>query len=201
MELQKPAGEMKMRIETVLQICFPGLIFRLIHQETTRGQNAWDACEKNLRHHFDLKLGEFGRTLQEIMEHTRGSLVKLAAIHDKDFGYPRLVVLLPEKGGDKEGRGSCAAGGWYNKRALRELAYQVKGCFSKPMRLFFVCPYDFSLVPCGSDGAGYPLRVDKTWVKGIFPVLQVSRVYCQSRLTLSAERHVKAFVGRLRIDR
>lgn len=176
MPLQTPAREMKERVEVFLRNLFPGLRFRLeVDAETSRGDTAWDACFNTLLGHLDLRLGEVGLTLQAIMEHTRESLATLNALHDKDFLYPSLVLVRPETNAESEVRGESAARGWCNKRALRELAYQVKACSGKPMRLCFVCPYDFSEVPCGGDGRGYPLRVDETWIREIFPVLQVSR--------------------------
>lgn len=184
MPLQNPANDVKESLETMFREFYPGVIFSLEEGHITRGEQTWDACYENLRDsidvtlgqldHIDVKLGRIERNLGSVLGQTRASMEKLTSMYDRSFPYPKLVVIRPETEDERKDLIDAYRNGWCNKKALREMAYQIKGCYSKPMRLFFICPVDFEEVPCGWDGAGYPFRMDREWCRKIYPVVQVN---------------------------
>ena len=174
MPLQDPAMVLKDRLESMMRGCFPGVICVLSENgEVTRGDHAWEACLQQMRHHLDFQLGHFGAAIDAVMATTRSTLAKMTAMHDTSFPYPALVVMRPETEADRQGRVRVGRDAWCSKRALRDVAFLIRGCYSKPMRLFFICPYDFTEVPCGVDGAGYPFRMGNEWCRKLYPAVQV----------------------------
>ncbi|CAN0165549.1 unnamed protein product, partial [Ectocarpus fasciculatus] len=184
MALQTPAMALKKRLESTMSDFFPGImLIPSANGEVTRGGQAWEGCFQQMREHLDFHFGRFGATLDAVMTTTRSALAKLTAIHDQSFAYPALVVMRPETEADREGRVQVDRDAWCSKRALRDMKFRIQGCYSKPMRLFFVCPYDFTEVPCGRDGAGYPFRMNNEWCRKLYPAMQatlaVARAACK----------------------
>ncbi|MEM7602991.1 MAG: hypothetical protein AAF357_16460 [Verrucomicrobiota bacterium] len=175
MPLQAPADNMKTKLLKMMRKHFSGTLFRQIppKAEVTRGERSWEACFRQMREHLDVQLGLFGVKLEAALETTRSSLAKITVMHDASFPFPALVIVRPEKEADRKGRIDVDQGAWYSKRALRELSFKIRRCVSTRMRLFFVCPYDFSEVPCGRDGVGYPFEMQQEWCRKLFPALQV----------------------------
>lgn len=178
MPLQTPAMVLKERLESTMTDFFPGVLCMLSQDgEVTRGDQAWDACFQQMRDHLDFHFGNFGAALDAVMSTTRSALAKITAMHDASFPYPTLVVMRPETEADRQGRVHVDHDAWCSKRALRDVAFLIRGCYSKPMRLFFLCPYDFTEVPCGVDGAGYPFRMGNDWCRKLYPAVQVRKIY------------------------
>lgn len=174
MPLQNPAMILKERLESTMRDFFPGVLCILSEDGVvTRGDQAWDACFQQMRNHLDFQFGNFGAALDAVMTTTRSALVKITAMHDTSFPYPALVVMRPETEADRQGHAYVDRNAWCSKRVLRDVAFLIRGCYSKPMRLFFVCPYDFTEVPCGVDGAGYPFRMRNGWCRKLYPAVQV----------------------------
>lgn len=177
MPLQDPAMVLKERLESTMRDFFPGVFCILSEDgEVTRGDQAWEACVQQMRDHLDFQFGRFGATLDAVMATTRSALAKITAMYDTSVPYPTLVVMRPETEADRQGRVHVDRDAWCSKRALRDVAFRIKGCYSKPMRLFFVCPYDFAEVPCGVNGAGYPFRMGNDWCRKLYPAVQVRNV-------------------------
>lgn len=176
MPLQDPAMILKERLESTMRDFFPGVLC-LVSEDgaVTRGDQAWDACFQQMRDHLDFQFGNFGAALDAVMTTTRSALVKITAMHDTSFPYPALVVMRPETEADRQGHVYVDRNVWCSKKALRHVAFLIRGCYSKPMRLFFVCPYDFTEVPCGVDGAGYPFRMGNGWCRKLYPAVQVRK--------------------------
>lgn len=177
MPLQTPAMVLKERLESTMRDFFPGILCLLSEDgEVTRGDQAWEACIQQMRHHLDFQFGVFGAALDAVMATTRSALAKITAMYDTSVPYPTLVVMRPETEADRQGRVHVDRGAWCSKRALRDVAFRIKGCYSKPMRLFFVCPCDFTEVPCGVNGAGYPFRMGNDWCRKLYPAVQVRNI-------------------------
>ena len=176
MPLQDPAMVLKEHLESTMRDFFPGIpCIPFEDGEVTRGDHAWEVCFQQMRDHLDFQLGHFGAALDAVMERTRSAMAKITAMHDTSFPYPTLVVMRPETEADRQGRVHVDRDAWCSKRALRDVAFLIRGCYSKPMRLFFVCPYDFTEVPCGVDGAGYPFRMGNEWCRRLYPAVQVRK--------------------------
>lgn len=178
MPLQDPAMALKERLESTMADFFPGILFLLSEDgKVTRGGQAWESCFQQMREHLDFQFGHLGASLDAVMATTRSAMAKITAMHDTSFPYPTLVVMRPETEADRQGRVNVDRDAWCSRRALRDLAFQIKGCYSKPMRLFFVCPYDFTEVPCGVDGAGYPVRMGNKWCRKLYPAVKVRNIF------------------------
>lgn len=177
MPLQNPAMVLEEHLESTMRDVFPGVLCILSEDgEVTRGDQAWETCFQQMREHLDFQLGHFGAALDTVTATTRAALAKITTMHDTGFPYPALVVMRPETEADRQGRVQVDRDAWCSKRALRDAAFLIRGCYSKPMRLFFVCPYDFAEVPCGVDGAGYPFRMGNGWCRKLYPAVQVRKI-------------------------
>ena len=84
---------------------------------------------------------------------TQEALLCLKSLQAPNYPYPHLVVVEEIK--------------------AQGLLSNLRGAFSKDMTLYFLCPVDKRMVPCGNGGKGYRFRETRRWVKTISPALQV----------------------------
>ena len=99
------------------------------------------------------------------------TLARLNRLQSSDVGCPSLVIIRPAAAMVSGGQSRSL---W---AMLKDLSRRGKKLVCKDMRLCFLCPYDFSEVPCGLGGNGYPLTTTREWVKKIRPVLKVKVGY------------------------
>jgi hypothetical protein len=83
-----------------------------------------------------------------------------------EIDCPRYAWLVPEEQPE---------GDW--KETASKAKYWFHDLHSRQLRLVLVCAHDFQAVPCGPDGKGYPIKMEKDWVKKFFhtfgPVIKV----------------------------
>lgn len=161
-------------IENVLADHFPGLFVspRARDPRSIRGDDALLDKIVHLESHLDARLGLVDRGLEDVGSSSRESLARLGKLQAKDYPFPQLVIVreatVVSSQGERRRR-------MLSKQMFRELGRLVSGCGKKKMRLYFLCPFDYSEVPCGIDGDGYPFSENRAWLKKLFPVLQVRK--------------------------
>eukprot|EP00903_Cladosiphon_okamuranus_P020307 g18633.t1 len=109
----------------------------------------------SLEAHLDVRLDEIEGKFDEVAASSRQSLAYLKSLQVANFPYPHLFIVR------KHVPRSCGntAGGGRKKRVLRKAMFKsfctrVGTLGRKEMRLQFLCPYDFSPVPCGPGDRG-----------------------------------------------
>ena len=107
--------------------------------------------------------------LQDVAKSCRSLLARLNKLQSKEVPFPTLVIVRPA---------AATVSNKQKKRTLKammgSLGLRAKNLVRKDMRLSFLCPYDFSEVPCGLDRNGYQFTTTREWVKAIRPALKVS---------------------------
>jgi tRNA A-37 threonylcarbamoyl transferase component Bud32 len=87
------------------------------------------------------------------------SLVGALALDEHDC--PRYVYVVPD----------TPPGGW------KKGVFWFHGMHATQVRLVLACAHDFQVVRCGPDGMGYPIKIEKDWVKTFLhsfgPVIRV----------------------------
>ncbi|CAM9864587.1 unnamed protein product [Ectocarpus fasciculatus] len=104
--------------------------------------------------------------LDQVLDSTQESLMRLKNLQAPNYPYPRLVVV------EEIASGGTPSTAHRMKRMLNKL----RGVGTKEMTLHFLCPVDMTKVPCGYRGEGYRFREARRWVKKLSPVLQVAVV-------------------------
>ena len=173
-EVEAKVDTMRDIVRSVLRSSFPGLLFHREQPRSIEGEDALMARIETLEAHLDVRLNGIKGKLEEVAISSRKSLMQIQNLQAPNFPYPHLVVIREHvpSGGTPVGSGGGKR--IFFKAHLKSIFSRARGAVKKEMRLQFLCPVDFSLVPCGADGEGY--RFDKTrdWVKKVFPVVQVS---------------------------
>lgn len=152
---------------------FPGLRFNCGQPQSAEGQDALMAKIETLEAHLDVRLDGIDGKLDEVALSSRKSLLHIQSLQAPNFPYPHLVVIrehLPSGGTTARSGGKKRI---HFKARLQSIYSRARALGKKEMRLQFLCPVDFSPVPCGADGEGYRLEKTDDWVKKVFPVLQV----------------------------
>ena len=112
-------------------------------------------------------LHQVEENLQDVAKHCRTTLARLNKLQSGEVPCPSLVIIRPAA--------AMLLGG--QKRSLwammKGLGRRAKKVVRKDLRLCFLCPYDFSEVPCGLNGNGYPFEATRDWVKKVRPALKV----------------------------
>lgn len=157
---------------------------------TTGGRNVIDSTDAvdiinavieridGLEAHLDRELSRLLQGLHQLegkLDHVaaicKTTFARLNELQSPNVRCPSLVIIRP----------ASAMVSGAQSRSLwticKDLGRRGKKLFSKDMRLCFLCPYDYSEVPCGLGGNGYPLTATREWVKKIRPALKV-RVGC-----------------------
>ena len=173
-EVQSKVKKLAGVLRTVLKDNFRGLRFDSGVVRTIKGHDALMEKMDTLKAHLDVRLDETEGKLDLVAASSRQSLTCLKSLQAADFPYPHLVVVrdhMPTSG-------CISAGGGCKKRVLSKAMFKsfcsrVRTVGKKEMRLQFLCPYDFSPVPCGPDGDGYAFGKARDWVKKVFPAVQV----------------------------
>lgn len=181
-ELKTKAGRMEAEIKSLMQDNFPGIRFYLAGGKAHLIEGKDVSIERidTLEAHLDVRLDKIEGKLDEVAACSRESLMYVRILLQEDFPYPHLVVVrehTPGRGHTTPSSGKTA-GRRRKKLALGKALFlpfrtRVRKGVKKEMRLQFLCPYDFSLVPCGPDGDGYPFEENRDWVKRLFPAVQV----------------------------
>lgn len=162
--------------------CFPGLFIgcKKGFPRNVDGFNAIDGIDAviarigDLEVHLDKELShllqglrQLEENLQDVVKSTHKSLAKLNKLQPQEMPCPNLLVIRP----------AVVMALDEPNRSLRgfvaELGRRTTNVVCQDMRLCFLCPYDFSEVPCGLDGNEYPFTVTRGWVAKIHPVLKV----------------------------
>jgi hypothetical protein len=100
-------------------------------------------------------------TVQAVLETSRatGRLVEALALGELDC--PKYVYVVPD----------TPPGGW------KKGVFWFHSLHATQVRLVLACAHDFQVVACGPDGKGYPVKLEKNWVKKFFntfgPVIKV----------------------------
>jgi hypothetical protein len=100
-------------------------------------------------------------TLQAVLETSRatGRLVEALALGELDC--PKYAYVVPD----------TPPGGW------KKGVFWFHSLHATQVRLVLACAHDFQAVRCGPDGMGYPIKLEKGWVKKFFhtfgPVVKV----------------------------
>lgn len=170
------ATEMEILENTITEVLdnFPGLSYYFDGgtSGTVMGTDAVLEQIATLREHLDIRLDKIDGALAEVAKSGRESLACVKCLQMLEYPYPHLVVVrehqstssIAERGQEKRVLG----------KALFESFYKhAQEAVKKEMRLQFLCPYDFSLVPCGPDGQGYRFTETRGWVKTVLPAVQV----------------------------
>lgn len=163
-------------IEHVLADHFPGLFVspRARDPRSIRGTDALLDKIGNLESHLDARLDLIDHGLEDVGSSSRASLARLGKLQAKEYPFPQLVIVREATVDSSQGERRRRI---LSKQTFRTLGRLVSGCGKKKMRLYFLCPFDYSEVPCGIDGNGYPFSESRLWLKKLFPVLQVRNIY------------------------
>ncbi|CAN0069798.1 unnamed protein product [Pylaiella littoralis] len=182
-EVEVKVVKLQNGIEKVLRDNFPGLNFDLEggQPRTLKGRNALMDRIDTLEKHLDVRLDSIEVALANMAKSSRQSLMRLKTLQTPNYPYPHLVVISEHQ------PTSNTAGSGRKKRILskthfRSLLSSVRTVGRKEMRLQFLCPSDFSEVPCGPGGQGYCFGETRDWVKKVFPAMQVTLVIAKVAL-------------------
>lgn len=177
-EVEVKVERMRDMVEDVLRGRFPGLRFNCGQAQSVEGQDALMAKIETLEAHLDVRLDGIDGKLDEVALSSRKSLLHIQNLQAPNFPYPHLVVIRDHV---PSGGTTARSGGkkrWFHFKArLPSIYSRARALGKKEMRLQFLCPVDFSPVPCGTDGEGYRLEKTDDWVKKVFPVLQVCLIF------------------------
>eukprot|EP00903_Cladosiphon_okamuranus_P020460 g18779.t2 len=170
--------EMEDAIMTLQKEKFPGLRFSRKMLKSIGGEDALMQRIDTLEAHLDVSLDEMVGKLDEVAASNRQSLVFLKSLHGANFPYPHLFVVREHKSRS----GGNTIGGRkevLSKGLFKSFCTGVQTFGKKEMRLQFLCPYDFSPVPCGPDGGGYVFEEARGWV---FPAVKVTALMAKAAL-------------------
>lgn len=173
-QVEAKVVKLKEELNKVLRDNFPGLLFDLKDGKTRsfEGKDALMDRIDTLEEHLDVRFDTMEGELAKVAESSRESLMCLKDLQGPKYQYPHLVVVREHKPSfNMGGRGK-------KKRVLSKALFKsfftrARALGEKKMRLQFLCPFDFSEVPCGPDGQGYSFGETRGWVKKVFPAVQV----------------------------
>eukprot|EP00903_Cladosiphon_okamuranus_P009465 g9021.t2 len=182
-EVENKVRRMETAISTLLKENFPGLPFHRESLRSIEGQGALMDRIDTLETHLDVRLDEIEGKLDKVAASSRQSLACLKSLQAANFAYPHLFVVRehtprsdgPATGIERKNR-------VLSKAMFKSFYTRVRTVGRKEMRLQFLCPYDFSPVPCGIDGEGYAFGKTRDWVKKVFPAVQVTAVIAKVAL-------------------
>ncbi len=178
-EVENKLRKMEAAITTLLEESFPGLLFHSEPKRSIEGQDALMERIATLEAHLDVRLDEVEGKLREVAGSSRESLAGLKGLQVANFPYPHLFVVrehAPRRKGNTDGGGRKKR--VLSKAMFKSFCTRVWTVGRKEMRLQFLCPYDFSPVPCGPDGEGYAFEEARDWVKKVSPAVQVCVQHC-----------------------
>lgn len=172
-EVESKVRKMEGEVRALLEENFPGLRFHSESLLSIEGRDALMERIGTLEAHLDVRLDEIEGKLDEVAGSSRHSLMCLESLRAANFPHPHLVVVREHtpSGGHTARRGRSKR--VLSKALFKSFCTRVRTAGKKEMRLQFLCPYDFSLVPCGPDGEGYAFGKTRDWVKKVFPAVQV----------------------------
>jgi hypothetical protein len=114
-------------------------------------------------------------------------LVSVLALGELDC--PRYVFIVPDTW-----HGDGLAG------AKAKVVHRLHSLHAKQLRLLLVCERTFQPVKCGKDGFGYPIMVEKDWVKNLYkslaPVLKISLLTAKGVMMASGAGIAVPFVSK-----
>jgi hypothetical protein len=100
-------------------------------------------------------------TMQVVLETSRATGRLVAALALGELDCPKYVYVVPD----------TPPGGW------EKGVFWFHSLHATQLRLVLVCAHDFQAVRCGPNGNGYPVKVEKGWVKKFFhtfgPVIKI----------------------------
>lgn len=73
---------------------------------------------------------------------------------------PTLVIIVPDVSSTQ------GLSLWNPKKLLTSFTHLS-------YRMFFICSHTLQVVPCGEDGKGYKIKVQKEWVRRAMPIIKV----------------------------
>eukprot|EP00752_Nemacystus_decipiens_P016938 g15166.t1 len=182
-EVETKVRKMEAIISTLLSKNFPGLRFHSKPLRSIEGKDALMEKINTLEAHLDVRLDEMEGKLDEVAASSLQSLACLKSLQVANFPYPHLFVVREHtpRSGEKTTRSRRKK--WVLSKAMfKSFCTRVRSAGTKEMRLQFLCPYDFSPVPCGPDGEGYAFGSARDWVKKVFPAVQVTAVIAKVAL-------------------
>jgi hypothetical protein len=132
--------------------------------EVTEKLGAIEGMVKEL--HVDVRNVQRGVTRIELTQHAllEASLATqrlVGALALDEHECPRYVYIVPD----------TPPGGW------KKGVFWFHSMHATQVRLVLACAHDFQVVRCGPDGMGYPIKIEKDWVKSFLhsfgPVIRV----------------------------
>ncbi|CAN0134740.1 unnamed protein product [Ectocarpus sp. 4 AP-2014] len=199
-EVEAKVDMMKDIVKSVLSASFPGLLFHREQPQSIEGEDALMAKIEALEAHLDVRLDGIKGKLEEVAISSRKSLMHIQNLQAQNFPYPHLVVIREHVPSGGTPVGSGGGGRTYFKVHLKSIFSRARGTVKKEMRLQFLCPVDFSLVPCGADDEGYRFVNTRDWVKKVFPVVQLTAVIAKValRAVSGLDLEVSSFLNALK---
>ncbi|CAN0430842.1 unnamed protein product [Pylaiella littoralis] len=182
-EVEAKVVTLRHDIEGVLVKNFPGLNFDLEggKPRSLVGGNAVMDRMVTLEQHLDGRLESIDGKLTEVAESSRQSLMRIKTLQAPNYPYPHLAVVR-EHTSTSNTTGCGRKRRVLGKALFRSFFPRFRTVGKKEMRLQFLCPFDFSEVPCGPGGQGYSFWETRDWVKKVFPIVQVTALIAKVAL-------------------
>jgi hypothetical protein len=100
-------------------------------------------------------------TMQAVLETSCATGRLVAALALGELDCPKYVYIVPD----------TPPGGW------KKGVFWFHNLHATQVRLVLACAHDFQVVRCGPDGMGYPIKLEKDWVKKFFhtfgPIIKI----------------------------
>lgn len=152
---------------------YPGLCFPEFNDSEPLVSNEF---QRVIRAYLDIKFASLAETLEKIGRDSRRMFHAAFPSSRDPTEYPRLVVLVPDESvGDSSGNpeDQSPRRGMVLLRETWDRWMKICTSGKRSFRLVFLCQHDFSEVPCGPDGKGYPVQDAVSLFKTLKPLLQV----------------------------
>jgi hypothetical protein len=154
---------------------------RAVKQSVQRVQHSVEAADAGIAagvERIQRGVARVERAVEALAEASRITNRLVTALALGEVDCPRYAWLVPEEKPE---------GGW--KAAGSKAVHWLHDLHSRQVRLVLVCAHDFQAVPCGPDGKGYPIKIEKDWVKSFFrnfgPVIKVGLFAARAAVLLS----------------
>lgn len=157
---------------------YPGLEWPVFTDNEAIHSNEF---QRVLRPYLDIKFGEVTETLEKISHQSHQMFRAAFPSLRKRSKYPNLVMLLPETPAeDLAGNPDEQAPtrGAILRRETWDRWMRLCRSGTRSFRLVFLCEHDFSEVPCGPEGKGYPITDSAQLFNALRPLLQVINIAC-----------------------
>jgi hypothetical protein len=104
---------------------------------------------------------------QELLRISRATRRLAGALALGEIDCPKYVLIVPDTWHNEKSTGFQAR----LASALDKAKHAIRNLHATQLRLVLLCAHDFQPVECGPDGKGYPIKIEKDWVKKLFRAL------------------------------